>query len=453
MTGRGYLRQTFRYIEILGLVITLALLPVDRLPYIHHIPLKLGFISALLLAIAVLGRLLLVVRQRRLTDLKRYLLVGLLLVLPVIGYGLSIIWAINHPFARGAAVILAAVAFRAYAFYLILTERPAYWQLIRKTLYVVTALVVLFGFFQFFFDVWGAPTSVTDLRRCCTSNSTYVFPRVHSTALEPLYFDHFLMIPLWLMAFDFWRDRRLRRDRRHITLFVLTATLFILTIARSATIGLIIAGLIFYFGARRQAEFRRFFRYMAKLWGTAVGLSIILVVMSGLATIFVNKQAQYKSKTGVEIFGSHFVDVTDASAQTRYRLWPKAIPYFEEQPLHGVGADNSRIRLDLHDYRRGVQPERLQPFNNDLVGLIVDLGLLGLVTFGPLAVALAVGLYRLYKAGWGHVVAPLALALIGMLIQGNFFQSLLLTRTWIVIGLVLVAIFPRLSPKPAKTKL
>jgi hypothetical protein len=442
MNIRGQARKILRWSEILGLTITLVLLPIDRFPYLHHIPFSLGLISAVLLLIAVVGRLTIVIAQNRFESLKRHLLIGLLLLLPVAGYQLSAIWAIDRHFAEGATVILAAVAFRAYAFYLLLSEVPAYWRLVRKTLYALTAAVVAFGFFQFFLDVWGASPHVTDLRRCCTSNSTYIFPRVHSTALEPLYFDHFLMIPLWLMSFDFLRNRRLRRDKRFLVLFVATATLFILTIARSATIGLIIAGVIFYFGARGLADFRTFLRFIAKLWGTAVVAAVLLVLMSGVATIFINKQAQYKSKFGVELFGGHFVDVNDKSAQTRYKLWPKAIGYFEEQPLHGVGPDNSRIRLNLKDYKKHVRLEKLQPFNNDLIGLVVDLGLLALIAFGPLLALLVYALIKLFKSAWAATIAPLALSLIGMLVQGNFFQSILLTRTWVVIGIVLVMFGP-----------
>ena|SRR5581483_3254889 len=436
--------QALKVLELTGIIITLILLPIDRLPYLHRIPFNLGLISACILMAAAAIRLLGVVLQKRYADFRRYFLIGILLVLPVLGYALSSLWAIDRPFARGATTLLAAVTVRAFCFFVLVSETPTYWQIIKKVIYGVTAVVVAFGFFQFFFDVWGAPPNITDLRVCCTSNSTYIFPRVHSVALEPLYLDHFLMIPIWLLTFDFLRSQASRKNRWLRTLFTGTAILFILTIARSATIGLIIAAILFYFGIRHQKDIRQFFRFIAKVWGIAVLVSILLVLMSGVGAIFIDKQAQYKSRgaASLGLFGGHIIDVTDGSAQTRYKLWPKVFPFFAEQPLHGVGADNSRIRLDLRDYKRGVSPAKLQPFNNDLIGLVVDLGLLALVTFGPMIIALLIALWRLHKSNWKAVSAPLALALIGMIIQGSFFQSLLLTRLWIVVGLVLLVFSP-----------
>lgn len=436
--------KALRRIEVFGLIITLALLPLDRLPYINKIPLNLGLISAIFLFAATLARLGIVLQQKRFVDLKRYFFVGCLLILPVVGYGLSTSYAIDRSFALGATIILAAVAARAFSFFVLISETPSYWRLVKRTIYVMTAVVVAYGFFQFFFDVWGAPTNVTELRRCCTSNSTYVFPRVHSTALEPLYFDHFLMIPLWLLTFDFLKNKLFRKDRRRVILFILTVTLFILTIARSATIGLIIAGIIFYLGARKVSGFRQFLKFMSKAWGVAVIASILLILMSGVAAIFIDKSAQYANRGAgsLGLFGGHYVDFDDGSARTRYDLWPKSIDYIKEEPLTGVGADNSRIRLNKEAYSKGVSIEKLQPFNNDLIGLVVDLGLIALFAFGPLVVAIVYSLYKMFKKAWAVTVAPMGLALIGMLIQGNFFHSLLLTRTWVVIGLVLIMLGP-----------
>lgn len=429
--------------ELSGLIVTLVLLPIDRLPYLQKIPFNLGLVSAILLFLAVIIRLSLVLHQKRFADFKKYFLVGVLLILPVAGYAISSLYALDRDFALSATMLLAVVASRAFSFFVLINETPAYWQTVKKTIYIVTAAVVVYGFFQFFFDVWGAPTSITELRSCCTSNSTYVFPRVHSTALEPLYFDHFLMIPLWLLAFDFLKNKANRKNKWLVALFVLIATLFILTIARSATVGLIVAGIIFYFGARKLPNFGHYLKFMSKVWGLAVVTAIILVLMSGIAALFIDKTAQYASKGAgsLGLFGSHYVDFDDGSAQTRYDLWPKAVEYISEEraprPLVGVGADNSRIWLNWREYKEGTPIEKLQPFNNDFLGLVVDLGIIALLTFGPLVAASIYSIYKLFRSAWASAAAPMALALIGMVIQGNFFHSLLLTRTWVVIGLLL----------------
>ena len=446
----SYWRRSIDTLGLVGVIATLVLLPLDRLPYAHHIPFSLGFISLVVLLLATAGRLFDRCLEKDWAQLKRYLFVGLLIALPAIGYLVSITYAIDRAFALSATKLLLAVVLRAFCFFVLISETPALWGTIKKTIYIVTGAVIGFGLFQYFFDVFGASQHITDLRSCCTSNSTYVFPRVHSTALEPLYLDHYLMIPLWLLTFDFWRDKATRKNKLLLALFIGTATIFILTVARSATISLILAAAIFYAGARKAHDFKKFFKYMLKAWGSAVLLAAVLVLISGIAAIFIPKNSiHHNSGVGsLGLFGSHAVSIDDGSAKTRYSLWPKAIGYIEEKPLQGVGAYNSRIRLNLSQYKQGAEPSGLQPFNNDLLGILVDLGLLGILVFGPLFVALTLIVYRLYKSEWQATTAPLALALIAMLLQSNFFHSLLLTRLWVVIGLLLPLLY--ISPLEQK---
>jgi O-antigen ligase len=437
---RLYLSKFAGWAEVVGVIATLVLLPVDRLPYIHYTPFGLGFISLILLLFAVSWRLIPLLQARDHTKLKKISLVGMLLALPVVGYGLSSSYALDHAYALSATKTLLAVCLRAFCFFVLVSENPALWKLIRKTIYITTAVVISYGFLQFLLDVFGVSPKFTDLRNCCTSNSTYVFPRVYSTALEPLYFDHYLMIPIWLLTFDFLRSKTLRNDKRLIILFLGTATLFILTVARSASIALIISGIVFLAGLHWFAREKDFIKSMTKRWVAAISIALLLVLISGFAAIFIPKNARYNDSGfgSLRLFGGHAVDVNDGSARTRYDLWPKSIGYIKERPLEGVGANNSRIKLDWEDYKKGVQPNRLQPFNNDVIALLVDLGMLAFVFFGPLFAVLILALVRIYKSNWKGASAPFALILTSMLLQGNFFQSLLLTRLWVVIGLLLV---------------
>jgi hypothetical protein len=447
-------RKWADWAELIGVVVTIVLLPIDRLPYIHYTPFDLGLISLVLLLLATARRLLDVIARKDFARLRRFILLGIALALPFIGYGISSFYAIDRAYALSATKTLLAVVLRAFCFMVLVSENDGLWRTIRKTIYITTAAVVAFGFFQFFLDVFGASPKITDLRNCCTSNSTYVFPRVYSASLEPLYFDHYLMIPLWLLTFDFWRNKRLRKDKRLTYLFLATASLFILTVARSASIALIIAGIIFLAGIHWLRREKEFVISMAKRWVLAICVALVLVLISGIAAIFIPKNARYNDSGfgSLRLFGGHAVAVNDGSARTRYDLWPKSIGYFEQKPVEGVGAGNSRIKLDMNDYKKGADPNDLQPFNNDLIALIVELGLLSIIFFGPVIVAAIAALVRVYKGGWKGVTAPFALIAIGMLIQGNFFQSLLLTRLWVVIGLLLVTLVPEHRIKEGRIK-
>lgn len=441
MLSRQKFAQILGWVELLGVTLTICLLPVDRFPYLHHFPFRLGAISFVLLLVAATARFGKIITDGRWQDFKRIVFVGLLLALPVLGYAQSIHYAINRGLATSATKLLLIVALKALFFFILVYENPGLWKVIKKTIYVVTALVVGFGFFQFIFDVLGASPKITDLGSCCTSNSTYIFPRVHSTALEPLYLDNYLMLPIWLLTFDFLSSKKNRANKYLIGLFVGSSVLFILTIARSAILALMFAAVIFYFGIKGQKAIKGFLLHMARLWGLAVIVAIVLVAMSGVASTFIPKHPINGSNAGVagsvELFSSHALAVTDASSQTRYSIWPKSIGFIEKHPLKGVGAYNSRVELNLDKYNKGADPATLQPFNNDLIGLLVDLGLLGVATFGPLVALLIYLIYRLFKKHWSNDAAPMALVLIAMLIQSNFFHSILLARLWVVVGLLL----------------
>ena len=451
MINKQFAAKALHYIELFGIITTLALLPIDRFPYLHTVPLRLGLVSLVCLIIATCFRLYQLYKARDL-KLKKLLLVAAVLTLPFIAYGLSVTYAIDSKQALSATYLFGLGITRAFAFCVLLSTNVQLRRISEKTIYIVTAVVVAFGLFQFFFDVFGAHTIITDLKSCCTSNSTYVFPRVHSTALEPLYFDHYLMIPIWLLTFRFLRNKKSRSDKRLIVLFVATTTLFILTVARSATIGLIFASTIFIIALWKTEGFKRFLVYASKLWGAAILLTILFVGVSGIAANFIDKTAQYAPRGlgSISLFGSHAIDFDDGSSKTRYELWPKAIGYFKEEPLTGVGADNSRIRLNREEYNKGVETKKLQPFNNDAIGYIVEFGLLGISLILPLLILLVYVVRHNFKQKLAHWATPFVFVLIGMAVQSNFFHSVLLTRTWFVIGMLL---FIYVSPETDSSKI
>lgn len=422
-------------------------MPIDRFPYLHYIPLKLGAISFALLLIAAARRYIKIIYDKRWADFKKVTAISALILLPTLAYAQSIHYAIDRKLAVGATKLLLVVVLKAICFFILLHENHSLWKIIKKTIYIVTALVIAFGFFQFVFDIFGASTKITDLRGCCTSNSTYIFPRVHSVSIEPLYFANFLLIPIWLMIHDFVFDKSARKNKFLITLFAATSSLFILSLARSALLALLVTAILFVFGLGKRELMRSALPYFAKVAGGVVLIAIAFVIASGIASRFIHKHAINGADSGVKgnvaIFGGHAIDVADQSAQTRYNTWPKAITYIKQRPLQGVGAYNSRVKLNLDQYNKGVPDTQLQPFNNDLLGLLVDLGLVGLILFAPLVIALVTAIIRLSKLHWKHPAAPFALAAIAMLIQGNFFHSILLARLWVVIGIALAGLYPR----------
>lgn len=455
LTFSDYWRRNFERIELTAIILAIALLPIDRFPYLHETPLYLGHISFLLLLLVTFVRLAQSIRESRWNSFKRYALISLLLLLPVAGFAQSITYAIDKPLAIGATELLAVAVTKGFCFFVLISHKPQLWQVVKKTIYAVATIVVTFGFFQFIFDVFGASSKITDLRDCCTSNSTYIYPRIHSVSLEPLYLANFLLLPLWLIAYEFYKYHEARRNKYLIGLFTATLTLFVLTTSRSAYLSLGVGVVVFSLGVKKEI-LKKIARRGSKIIATTLAAALVFVMLSGLVSMFIPKTPIHGADSGVRgslrIFGTHSLNVLDESAQTRYSLWPRAFDLIKENPLRGVGAYNSRVALNLDEYNRGVQDIKLQPFNNDLLGTLVDLGLVGVVTFGSIVLFLIIIMYRLFKMGWDTYASPIALAFLGMLIQSNFFHSILLARFWVTIGILLAVYYISVSVKmPPKT--
>lgn len=454
MLGRLYSLKLFSYIEFAGVSLSIFLLPIDRFPYLHYIPLKLGAISFILLLIAAAWRSLQVVTAKHWTDFKKIALATVLLLLPVAAYAQSIHYALDRLLATGATKLLLVAALKGLCFFILLNQNPRLWQLAKKSFYVITALIVAFGFFQFIADVLGASPRITDLKSCCTSNSTYVFPRVHSVSIEPLYFANFLLIPLWIMAVDFYKNKLVRRNKYLLTLFIATGALLILSTARSALVAAAISAVVFWLGTSKGL--RKISPRLVRSGLLVLAVAISFVLISAVAAKHIHKSAINGSNSGVSgnlgIFGSHTLNPFDASAHTRYSTWPKAFSYIKQQPLRGVGAYNSRVRLNYDAYKNGASDLSLQPFNNDLLGLLVDLGLIGVICFGPVIIALAIAIWRQFKLGWSSPAAPYVLAALAMAVQSNFFHSILLARVWVVVGIALSGLYklPGMAKEAAK---
>src|SRR3989338_5134141 len=92
------------------------------------------------------------------------------------------------------------------------------------------AVVCLFGIYQFLGDIVGLPTSLTGLRPQYTKD-ILCFPRIQSTALEPLYFANYLLIPLSI-ATSLWLSKASRiKPLWLLMLVILGGVNFILTVS------------------------------------------------------------------------------------------------------------------------------------------------------------------------------------------------------------------------------
>lgn len=401
-----------------GVIIVAATLPLDRsenlatkLPYIA----TFGFLF-------LLQRPLLQAWRSRFANTP-YLLT-IIFFLPVVSAATSSLVAIDHRLALATAIIFGFVVARGWLLAGFMKAKDV--EIFESVTLLMTWIVVAFGYFQFFGNVFGFSTETIGLldRYTLAVNS---FPRVQSTALEPLYLAHYLVLPLGILLYRMFVDPY-RRALSEKILFVLTLALFVSTNSRGAILAMIVSLIALSIVVWRQ---RRFIMLELRL---IIAAMAVLAMMLGVVGI-----AKKQGSNSLTKFAGHAVAVDDGSSRTRYELWGEATPIFIKHPLLGVGDYNSRIALHPTEAIAGTPVEQLQPFNNDYLAYLTEQGIVGMLAALPLLYFLAKIAIEVIRRRYVQPAAPYLIAGVAMAIQANAFHSLYLLRTWAVIGLLAAA--------------
>lgn len=398
-----------------GLVLTAALLPLDRL---NNLATSFPYAATVALLLMIQYPLVVLVTRRQ---LRLSPVIALAMGLPLVAAAVSSGTAYSPALAWSTTSLLVFVVLRGW----LVAQFGSLKQLevFEKAVLVVAGLVAVFGLYQFVGDLYGLSGAWTGLLARYSSTATYPFPRVQSVALEPLYLAHYLLLPVGIMLV-----RALRRGfqvhwAEKLNL-VLMLAVFLLTLSRGAILGLVLSLVVLVVGARSW----KLVGYLARYGLLAVLLTAAMVAWAGS----VQKQST------VSIFAGHAVDLNDESARTRYDLWPQAIEIFREHPLDGVGPYNSRLLVhDTAPLSNENEVAKLQPLNNDYLALLAEEGVVGILLVLPLVGLVLVAMRAVWRRRFQHPAGAYAFALVGMAFEANAFHSILLLRTWIVVGLLM----------------
>lgn len=406
-----------------GLVLTVVIMPLDR---VHDLATRPPYLSLLALLLLVQRGLVLAwdrFRDRTLRPPRARLAAAFFL--PAIAAGVAALVGYDKKVAFAAAVLFGFVLLRGWA--LAQYVRKSDLALFERVLLWMVVLVIAFGYYQYLGDVFGLPSSWTLLQGDYSSIATYPFPRDQSFALEPLYLAHYLFLPIGVLLVRFVRKERTSRSERLLLIF--TLALFLLTLSRGAIIGFVLSAALLLIVARS----RRLLGYLAKTLGYALAIVLAMLVLTGV----VHWASGSKGTGTVSAFTSHAVDLNDASAQTRYDLWQPALSVFIHHPVAGVGPNNSRLLVHgVPGTASTAEADKLQPVNNDYLEYLSEMGLVGVVLTLPLAAFVLRALWGVIRARFDHPSGPYAFAIVGMAFEANAFHSLLLLRTWVIIALL-----------------
>ncbi len=290
-------------------------------------------------------------------------------------------------------------------------------------LLISMGVVCLFGIYQFLGDIIGLPTSLTGLRPQYTKE-ILGFPRIQSTALEPLYFANYLLIPL-SAAITLWlsRAKQTLKSWWLLALILLGGINFILTVSRGGYIALAVMlallGIVYWKQLLRPK--------------ILVPILLCIAVAGGVAYRFLNLTDQ------VETFAAHVTDLFGgASYAERVETFDIAERIWWQHPWIGIGPGSFGPYANYHPF---ITPgDGYKIVNNEYIELLAETGVLGLACFILLVVMLYVRSFKALLAGKDQflkaVLIGLLAAFTGILVQYNTFSILYIMHIWFTIGLM-----------------
>ncbi|MBI4414979.1 MAG: O-antigen ligase family protein [Candidatus Kerfeldbacteria bacterium] len=297
-------------------------------------------------------------------------------------------------------------------------------------LLAAAALTSLFGLFQFLGDLKGLPESITGLRPLYTK-AVLGFPRIQSTALEPLYFANYLLIPTCVLYALFLRRKNIVPSWAAFLLLALFATNLALTVSRGGYLGAI-AGI----GAITLLSLRQFLRLRVLL---SIILGVVLVAILVPRILQLGDVARINVETftrhvGDIFFGASFAERADTVEQARALFW--------SSPWVGIGPGNFGPAVAIHPLVK--PPGGWRIVNNETIELLAETGMFGLLAIVVVVVMLFLRSMKIIlRAGPASHATAIHLGLLGGLIgsitQYQTFSVLYIMHVWVLVGLLVAA--------------
>lgn len=406
---------------LVGLLFLVAALPFERLgaTEVGGSTIRLSQVFLLLTIGLWLGRLLLRGQRPALSYP---------IAIPVVAFvAIQILGLQNTPNLERSLIVLGATILTIGVSILVpalVTTRDAARRVVTVLLLSATA-VSLFGLFQFFGDVLGLPTTVTGLRDLYTKD-VLGFPRIQSTALEPLYFANYLLLPIGLTFALYASNSRFVGRIWMVPLLLLLTVNCILTVSRGGYLGLatmvVLIGLV---SLRRLVTPTRL---------------LLLVGTAAIAYVIVVRALGSGGAINLETFTTHVRGVFyGASYNERVETIDHAVQAFQNSPWVGIGPGAFGPFAAIHPYVKPVDGWAI--VNNEYVELLAENGLFGLLAFVSLVLILLVRSLTAYLRTSDPTLRALLIgtlgAFVGILAQYLTFSTLYIMHVWFAIGFLI----------------
>jgi len=421
----------------LGLAMVAFFLPFERIPSIEisGVSIKIDHILIVFVFIIFLVKNLIAKKMIIPKDPVRYLV-----VLFIVSLTFSLSVAINLERSLQVLVFM----FLMFVVYLATTFIVSSKKALTYALYGLILGAIFqgaLGLFQFAGDAVGLSGAITLLKEGY-DKSTFGFARVQGTAIEPLYFANYILIPFFLSVVLLVRGQSGKLMNK-VVFYVLAGVLmvnFILAISRGAYIAIVATILVMII-----SQYKLILRAKAIL----TTLVIVLLVSVGSYLALVKSEPR-----AIDEFVGHLMvnDATEGeSVVSRVNASQEAYEIFLDHPAFGAGLGNYGPIVQNDPHR--VPDSGWFIVNNEYMELLAENGAVGLAMFLILlAVVFVRALIAIKKETdqfMKAVLIGLTLALFGILVQYLTFSTLYIFHIWFLIGLVSATSYLTLSKNEA----
>jgi hypothetical protein len=343
---------------------------------------------------------------------------------------ISLLLSFSHMLAisRGM-MVFAFIIFTSLTIWVIpaILQTKDHLCLVIKVLFWVTIIISIFGLYQFAGDMIGLPMSLTGLKDVYTK-VVFGYPRVQSVMQEPLYLANFLIIPLALVITLYIRKINVFSSKFFIGFIALVGLVFLMTISRGGYLGLAVTLAVIFFGS-----------LLALLRPHVITGAIIttMVLAVGLTLVINFSNAGRKA---IEETQKHFFNALDtASTLQRFSTFDQAKEAFNEQPLTGIGIGN--FGPWSTNYPDQLPISGWPIVNNQTLETLAETGMIGLGALLMFLLVLFVrsfgALFRAKDPTLRAIILALISALVGVLVQYQFFSTLYIMHIWVLIALTI----------------
>ncbi|MFC1640772.1 O-antigen ligase family protein [Patescibacteria group bacterium] len=430
----GVLFALFLKKPLWGLVVMVFLLPLERIgsAELGGFTLRASQIVAILMIVAYVWEQL---ASRRFSFRKNPI------ALPVLVFLIANLFSFSNAVNIDRALqVFVFTLFVVLASFVVpqLVTRKKHVNLILKSLFASAVLVSVFGLFQFMGDLVGVSPEITGLSDLYTKK-VFGFPRVQSTALEPLYFANYLLLPLSIAA-ALLLSKLKKNTWFWLGLVLLLGLNLVMTLSRGGYLGaaavVLVLAIVFW---NRIFTFKNVMMYVA-------GAIVLISAASFLLSY------SHNAREAVETFQTQALNYQEgASIIERQGTMSQALDVWKEHPYLGIGTGNfgpSVARNPLMAPDKGWLIA-----NNETVEILSETGILGLASFVSILVVLFVRSIKAIRVCSDKRIKIILIgafaAFAGIIVQYQTFSTLYILHIWFLFGFLVALQNIALEPQRA----